>query len=111
LAAHRIRQCGIDAITYCSPLDTPAVDWRKLPLEARRAQLGSLVAGIDAITFSEGVAAAEGALVFAKAHELGLEGIVSKRAGSRYRSGVSRNEGLAAPPFEGIKFQVRRLPG
>jgi hypothetical protein len=30
-------------------------------------------------------------LVFAKARELGLEGIVSKRAGSRYRGGVSRN--------------------
>jgi ATP-dependent DNA ligase len=29
--------------------------------------------------------------VFAKARELGLEGIVSKRAGSRYRSGASRN--------------------
>ena len=33
---------------------------------------------------------AEGALVFTKACELGLEGIVSKRAGSRYRSGTSR---------------------
>jgi ATP-dependent DNA ligase len=31
------------------------------------------------------------ALVFAKARELGLEGIVSKRLGSRYRSGPSRN--------------------
>ena len=35
--------------------------------------------------------AAEGALVFAEACKLGLEGIVSKRAGSRYRSGTSRN--------------------
>jgi bifunctional non-homologous end joining protein LigD len=33
---------------------------------------------------------AEGALVFARACEMGLEGIVSKRAGSRYRSGTSR---------------------
>jgi bifunctional non-homologous end joining protein LigD len=33
---------------------------------------------------------AQGALVFAKACEMGLEGIVSKRAGSRYRSGTSR---------------------
>ena len=30
-------------------------------------------------------------LVFAKARELGLEGIVSKRAGSLYRSGTSRS--------------------
>jgi ATP-dependent DNA ligase len=29
--------------------------------------------------------AAEGALVFVKAGEMGLEGIVSKRVGSRYR--------------------------
>jgi len=34
---------------------------------------------------------AEGALVFVKACEMGLEGIVSKRAGSLYRSGTSRN--------------------
>jgi bifunctional non-homologous end joining protein LigD len=39
--------------------------------------------------FSEALAA-EGALVLAKACELGLEGIVSKRAGSRYWSGHSR---------------------
>jgi ATP-dependent DNA ligase len=32
----------------------------------------------------------EGALVLARACELGLEGIVSKRAGSRYSSGNSR---------------------
>ena len=35
--------------------------------------------------------AAEGAVVFAKACELGLEGIVSKRAGSFYKSGRSCN--------------------
>jgi bifunctional non-homologous end joining protein LigD len=33
----------------------------------------------------------EGAVVFAKACELGLEGIVSKCAGSSYKSGRSRN--------------------
>jgi ATP-dependent DNA ligase len=35
--------------------------------------------------------AAGGAVVFAKACELGLEGIVSKREGSFYRTGRSRN--------------------
>ena len=39
--------------------------------------------------FSEAIEA-EGAVVFAKARELGVEGIVSKRAGSRYWSGASR---------------------
>jgi bifunctional non-homologous end joining protein LigD len=40
--------------------------------------------------FSEALAA-EGEVVFAKACELGLEGIVSKREGSFYKSGKSRN--------------------
>jgi bifunctional non-homologous end joining protein LigD len=42
------------------------------------------------VPFSEALAA-EGAVVFDKACELGLEGIVSKREGSLYRSGKSRN--------------------
>jgi bifunctional non-homologous end joining protein LigD len=49
-----------------------------------------LVDGVDGIPFSEALAA-EGAVVFAKARELDLEGIVSKREGSFYRSGKSRN--------------------
>jgi hypothetical protein len=60
------------------------------PLEKRREALSQLVAGIDAAPFSEGLTA-EGAIVFAHACKLGLEGIVSKRAGSLYRSGTSRN--------------------
>jgi hypothetical protein len=35
--------------------------------------------------------AAEGAVVFAKACEVGLEGVISKREGSFYRSGKSRS--------------------
>jgi len=49
-----------------------------------------LVDGVSGILFSEALAA-EGAVVFAKACELGLEGIVSKRKGSFYRSGRSRS--------------------
>ena len=45
--------------------------------------------GVDGVLFSESIEG-EGAVVFAKAVELGLEGIVSKRAGSLYRSGTSR---------------------
>jgi bifunctional non-homologous end joining protein LigD len=43
-----------------------------------------------AILFSKAIEA-EGAVVFAHARKFGLEGIVSKRLGSRYRSGPSRN--------------------
>jgi ATP-dependent DNA ligase len=65
-------------------------DLRLRPIEARREALKRLVVGIDGILFSEALAA-EGAVVFAKACELGLEGIVSKRKGSFYRSGKSRS--------------------
>jgi bifunctional non-homologous end joining protein LigD len=65
-------------------------DLRLRPLEERREALARLVGGAYAIRFSEALSA-EGALAFAHACKLGLEGIVSKRAGSRYRSGTSRN--------------------
>jgi bifunctional non-homologous end joining protein LigD len=64
-------------------------DFRQRPIEDRRAALSPLVAGVDCILFSDALVA-EGALVFAKACAMGLEGIVSKRAGSLYRSGTSR---------------------
>jgi bifunctional non-homologous end joining protein LigD len=53
-------------------------------------KLTRLVVAVNGILFSEALAA-EGAVVFAKACELGLEGIVSKRAGNFYKSGKSRN--------------------
>jgi ATP-dependent DNA ligase len=53
----------------------------------RRARL---VAGADSIQFGASVSA-EGATGFTHACQLGLEGIVSKRVGSRYRGGPSRN--------------------
>ena len=63
---------------------------RLRPIETRREALMRLVAGVTgrvaATRSSPG-----GALVFAKACELGLEGIVSKRAGSFYNSGKSRS--------------------
>jgi bifunctional non-homologous end joining protein LigD len=62
-------------------------DWR---LEVRRAQLESLVAGVDGLMFSEAIGG-DGALVFAHACKLGLEGIVSKRLGGVYSSGRCRN--------------------
>ena len=64
-------------------------DMRERPIEARREALARVVAGAKGIVFNEALAT-EGAVVFTKACELGLEGIVSKRAGSRYHSGRSR---------------------
>ena len=65
-------------------------DLRQQPLADRREALEPLVAGVDSIQFSEAVAG-DSATVFAHACKLGLEGIVSKRALSRYHCGTSRN--------------------
>jgi bifunctional non-homologous end joining protein LigD len=67
-------------------------DLRQRPLEKRREALERFIARRrgDGILFSEALVE-EGAVVFAKACELGLEGIVSKREGSFYKSGPSRN--------------------
>jgi bifunctional non-homologous end joining protein LigD len=64
-------------------------DMRERPIEARREALARLVAGVKGFVFSEALAA-DGVVVFKKACELGLEGIVSKLAGSRYNSGRTR---------------------
>ena len=63
-------------------------DMRERPIEARREAFARLVAGAKGIVISEALPA-EGAVVFKKACERSLEGIVSKRAGSRYHSGRS----------------------
>jgi bifunctional non-homologous end joining protein LigD len=65
-------------------------DIRENRIEDRRTALKRLAAGADGVLFSESIEG-EGALVFAKACELGLEGIVSKRSGSLYRSGASKS--------------------
>jgi bifunctional non-homologous end joining protein LigD len=65
-------------------------DQRLRPLEERREVLMWLVDGVRGILFSEAIAA-EGEVVFAKACKLGFEGAVSKREGSFYGSGKSRN--------------------
>ena len=63
-------------------------DLRVLALEERRAELRRLIprSPKSRLQFSEAIAAS-GPDVFASAERLGLEGIVSKRLGSHYRSG------------------------
>ena len=70
-------------------LSLNGVDLRQRPIEERRAALAPLVARVDHVLFSD-VLVADGALVFAHGCKLGLEGLVSKRVGSRYSSGNSR---------------------
>ena len=64
-------------------------DLRRDPLDVRKATLSSVVAkagaGIRYIEHIEG----DGPSVFAHACKMGLEGVVSKRKDSAYRSGRS----------------------
>ena len=63
-------------------------DLRREPLVTRKATLASILRRTSAgVRLNEHIEAADGATVFAHACKLGLEGIVSKRATSRYRSG------------------------
>jgi len=64
-------------------------DLRRDPLEVRKATLASTLAKAGAgIRFNEHMEG-DGPIVFAHACKLGLEGIVSKRKDSAYRSGRS----------------------
>jgi ATP-dependent DNA ligase len=65
-------------------------DLRRDPLEVRKATLVSALAKAGAgIRLNEHIEHEDGATVFAHACKLGLEGIVSKRKDSAYRSGRS----------------------
>jgi hypothetical protein len=86
-------------------------NWRSMPLEVRRAQLESVVGGIDAIKFSEAIEG-DGAIVFSHACKLGLEGIVSS-LGSRRRCGTKENRArsLAADPLGKATFKLAEGKG
>ena len=68
-------------------LELDGVDLRPLPLEARRSGLARLLRQVKSGVHLSDHIEADGAIVFRHACQLGVEGIVSKRKGSPYRSG------------------------
>ena len=67
-------------------------DLRREPLQVRKATLASVLAKAGpGIRFNQHLECDDGETVFRHACQLGLEGIVSKRLGSRYTSGRSRD--------------------
>jgi hypothetical protein len=65
-------------------------DMRRDPLAVRKATLASLLRrAAPGLRFNEHLDEEDGPLVFAHACKMGLEGIVSKRRDSHYRSGRS----------------------
>ena len=71
-------------------LELDGDDLRREPLEVRKATLAPVLAKAGmGLRLNEHLEYDDGEVVFRHACELGLEGIVSKRLGSRYRSGRS----------------------
>jgi ATP-dependent DNA ligase len=72
-------------------LELDGQDLRREPLETRKATLASLLRrSLPGLRLNEHLAH-DGESVFRHACKMGLEGIVSKRLGSRYRSGRSKD--------------------
>jgi ATP-dependent DNA ligase len=87
----RIRYRRQDATVFLYAFDLIELDGddlRRDPLDVRKTTLASLLARAGpGLRFNEHMDEQNGPLVFQHACKLGLEGIVSKRRNSRYRSG------------------------
>ena len=82
-----LRQRRNEAIAL---LELDGTDMRREPIEVRKATLASILRkSRPGVRLNEHLQHPDGALVFAHACKMGVEGIVSKRLGSRYRSGRS----------------------
>jgi bifunctional non-homologous end joining protein LigD len=69
-------------------LELNGTDLRREPIEVRKATLASMLRkNRPGVRLNEHLEHPEGAVVLQHACQMGLEGIVSKRLGSRYRSG------------------------
>ena len=87
----RRRQNEASAFLYAFDLlELDGTDMRREPLEVRKATLASILRkSRTGVRLNEHVEHPEGEVVFRHACRMGLEGLVSKRLGSRYRSGRS----------------------
>jgi bifunctional non-homologous end joining protein LigD len=86
----RHKRHGGDAVLIAFDLiELEGEDLRRLPIEGRKRRLAKLVRGPHpGIVFNE-FFEGDGDIIIEHACKLGCEGIVSKRLGSRYRSGRS----------------------
>ena len=99
----RYRQHDVSVFLYAFDLiELDGDDLRRDPLAVRKATLASLLArAAPGLRFNEHLDEDDGPLVFAHACKMGLEGLVSKRRNSVYRSGRStdwiKSKNPAAP--------------
>ena len=90
----RIRYRRNDANVFLYAFDLLSLngkDLRKEPIERRKAALAKLISPHPGIRIVDHLEFDDGEMIFEHACQLGCEGIVSKRLGSRYVSGRSRN--------------------
>ena len=81
-----------EALLYAFDLlEIDGEDLRRKPIEERKAALAKLLKRTPAIHYVDHLEFDDAGMVFQNACELGCEGIVSKRLGSRYTSGRSRD--------------------
>src|SRR5262249_44195359 len=89
---HRLHYRRHDASVFLYAFDLielDADDLRREPLDTRKSTLASLIKrATPGLRLNDHIEA-DGPTVFAHACKMGLEGIVSKRKGSAYRSGRS----------------------
>jgi bifunctional non-homologous end joining protein LigD len=87
----RRRRNEVQAFLYAfDVLELNGTDMRREPIEVRKTTLASIPRkSRHGLRLNEHLEHAEGEVVFRHACQMGLEGIVSKRLGSRYRSGRS----------------------
>src|SRR5215469_12878749 len=84
--------CDGDGLPVFDLLELDGQDMRREPLEVRKGALRAVIkAGTGGIRFNEHCDDLPVDVVFRHACKLGFEGIVSKRFGSPYRSGRSRD--------------------
>jgi bifunctional non-homologous end joining protein LigD len=85
------RQGTIASAVHCAfdLLELDGKDLRREPIEKRKELLAQLLAGSQVSLVFDEYFEEDGAIVYREACKLGCEGIVSKRLGSRYRSGRS----------------------
>jgi bifunctional non-homologous end joining protein LigD len=82
------RQDGAVFLIAFDLLELNGDDLRREPLEVRKATLASVLAKTrPGVQLNEHLEHEDAEVVFRHACKMGLEGIVSKRLGSRYRSG------------------------
>ena len=89
LGLFRAQRKRLSSISF-DLLELNGTDLRREPIEVRKATLASILRKAKhGVRLNEHLAHDCGLTVFQQACKMGLEGIVSKRLGSRYRSGRS----------------------